>query len=88
MVTLPAIAFVLVHATVLPDLPLAILWLCVGLLTAWAVMVHWRGWLVFKAFARSSDRQYDRKDKFALPPEYRDTESATAAAERRKKSHG
>lgn len=82
-VTLPAVSFVLLNAAV--HLPKAIFWLGVGILSSWGLLVHWRGWLAFRRFARDSDRRYDRKGKFNLPPEYYSTESATAAGERKRR---
>lgn len=51
----------------------------------WFSYVGWRAWLLFRQAAARGDRLYDRKGKYALPPEYADTESATKARERRRK---
>lgn len=49
------------------------------------VFVTWRLLVVLKAEGADNDRQYDREGKFKLASEYHSTESATAAAERKRK---
>ena len=51
---------------------------------AWTGFVLWRVARLSKAAALKGDRGYDQRTKFALPPEYKKTESATAAAQRRR----
>jgi hypothetical protein len=48
--------------------------------------VTWRYLVVIKAQAVEHDRAYDEDGKFKLAPEYHQTESATAAAERKRES--
>jgi hypothetical protein len=43
-------------------------------------IVAWRGWRVFHASALKCDRVYDRKTRTLLPPEYRNTNSASRAS--------
>jgi len=52
---------------------------------AWTIFVFWRWWIYIKMESRKSDLQYDRKGKFRLSREYHDTESATAAKERKRR---
>jgi len=49
----------------------------------WFGFVFWRASRLFRANLLKGDRQYDRKTKFALSPEYRITQSVT---ETRKKA--
>ena len=49
------------------------------------VFVAWRFWVVTKAQMAESDRAYDEVGKFELSSEYHETESATAAADRKRK---
>ena len=46
--------------------------------------VTWRYFVVMKAQAVERDRAYDENGKFKLASEYHQTESATAAAERKR----
>lgn len=46
--------------------------------------VTWRYFVVMKAQAIKSDRAYDEDGKFKLASEYHQSESATAAAERKR----
>ena len=80
---LPILAIVLI-APVLPG-PLKVIgWIAaVGAGSSWGAFVIWRGFKLTKAAIIRGDRAYDRTGKFALPPEYRDTESATRALKRR-----
>jgi len=48
--------------------------------------VTWRFVVVMKAQATKSDREYDHEGKYDLAPEYHYTESATEAAERKRRS--
>jgi hypothetical protein len=50
----------------------------------WFSYVGWRAWLAFQQAGARGDRIYDRKGKYALPPEYAGTESATKARRRRR----
>ena len=52
----------------------------------WFAFVATRAWRLFRVSAERSDRLYDRSGKYALPPEYAETESATSA--RRKPKSG
>ena len=47
------------------------------------VFVSWRFWVVLRRQAIAGDRVYDRKAKFDLAPEYHETESSTAAKDRK-----
>lgn len=49
--------------------------------------VAWRFRRMVKAHAIRGDRQYDRRDKFDLPTEYSDSESATAARRRNRRKY-
>lgn len=51
----------------------------------WFSYVGWRAWLAFRRSSIRGDRLYDIKTKYALPPEYAETESATKARRRREK---
>ncbi|MDT8758932.1 hypothetical protein MZO42_09510 [Sphingomonas psychrotolerans] len=52
---------------------------------AWLVYALVRAWHVTRVIMMRSDGQhYDRIGKYALPPEYADTESAGAARRRRR----
>lgn len=74
--------------TFLPVLPFVIARSAMGIATtaplsvAWAAFVGWRAWRLLKASRIRADREYDRKGKFNLPPEYRSTESVTKARRR------
>ena len=60
--------------------------LIIGLIfdALWFGVVGWRAWLLFRRSAAKSDRLYDQKGKYMLPPEYADTESATGARRRKR----
>ncbi|AQR74272.1 hypothetical protein [Sphingomonas sp. LM7] len=52
---------------------------------AWFVYTLARAWHVARVLiVRSGEQYYDRVGKYALPPEYADTESADAARRRRR----
>lgn len=51
-----------------------------GIVAGWP---GWRGWRLLRAMAIVGDRAY-RSGRFALPPDYAGTESATAARQRRR----
>lgn len=53
---------------------------------AWTGFVLWRAWRVTRAVTIKGDRQYDRKTKFKLPPDYSGSESVLAASRRRRQS--
>jgi hypothetical protein len=48
----------------------------------WLVFL-WRGWLALRRISAREDRVYDRRTRFRLSREYRESESATAAKARR-----
>lgn len=50
---------------------------------AWVGLVIWRGARMAKAGSLKSSRDYDRKGKYLLPPEYADSESTLAARTRK-----
>lgn len=50
------------------------------------IFVTWRFFIAMKAQAAERDRAYDEDGKFKLGSEYHLTESATAAAERKRES--
>jgi hypothetical protein len=51
----------------------------------WNIFVFWRYWRYLKLISEEGDRSYDDEGKFRLAKEYHDTESATAAAKRRRR---
>ncbi|MBB4631908.1 hypothetical protein [Sphingosinicella soli] len=51
----------------------------------WNLFVFWRYWIFLKVVSRKADEQYDKVGKFNLANEYHDTESATAAGERKRR---
>ena len=51
----------------------------------WTIFVSWRYVRYLKEISIKGDRKFDRVGKFDLPPEYADSESATAAKQRRKR---
>lgn len=51
---------------------------------AWVAFVAWRGWRLFRAGALRSDRAFDQRGKFKLPPEYWTSESASRARRRKR----
>jgi hypothetical protein len=53
------------------------------LTAVWLLFVVWRGWRLLRASILKSDRAYDRKGRFMLPPEYKRTISATGAKRQR-----
>jgi len=59
--------------------------IALGWCALWTGFVFWRGWLYFKEACREGDRRFDRQGKFRLGREYHDTESATAAAEKKRR---
>ena len=62
----------------------AILIAAMTLVAAWIGFILWRALRMVKAASAHNDRVYDRKNKYALPPDYADTESETAAKQKRK----
>ena len=54
----------------------------------WSAFVSWRWWIYMRAASAMADKKYDRIGKFRLAREYWNTESATAALNRKKKKHG
>ena len=59
-----------------------------GTQVAWIAFVGWRWWRFMTRASAEQDRKYDRVGKFRLAREYWNTESATAALNRKKKKHG
>lgn len=53
---------------------------------AWLGFVGWRGWRLLRASGARSDRDFDQRGKFRLPPEHQDSESVTKAQRRDKRS--
>lgn len=74
---IPLLAMVLIGPAPVTS---AIAWVWFGL---WNGFVFWRCCIYLKEALRQADAKYDRIGKFDLAPEYHDTESATAAAERK-----
>lgn len=63
----------------------ALAWcVAIGICAVWTAFAWWRGYRLFKAFTLRRDRQFDRRDKFALGSDYSRSESATKARQRRK----
>jgi hypothetical protein len=54
----------------------------------WVAFIAWRWWVGMMEASAVQDRKYDLRGKFRLAREYWNTESATAARNRKKKSHG
>ena len=54
---------------------------------SWTAFTFWRWWIFMRVVAHDADRKFDRVGKFKLAREYWDSESASAAAARKKK-HG
>lgn len=52
----------------------------------WTTFIIWRYVMYMNEVSRETDKKYDNKDKFRLAQESHDTESATAAAERKRNS--
>jgi hypothetical protein len=77
----------------LPFLPLALIghrfpraWIFAAVwFVAWMIFVSWRYLRYLKEISIKGDRHFDRVGKYDLPPEYADSESATAARQRRKR---
>lgn len=51
----------------------------------WNLFIFWRFWFYLREISREGDRHYDRVGKYRLDKEYHDTESATSAAERKRR---
>jgi hypothetical protein len=51
---------------------------------AWTAFAWWRGYRLFQAFGIRGDRRFDQREKFALPSEYRTSESATRTKQKRR----
>ena len=67
-------------------LTLAIFWFLVAPFWAiWTVFVIWRVSRLIRADVIRGDRQYDRRGKYLLPPEYAHTKSITAINRRARK---
>jgi hypothetical protein len=82
---LPWLAIMLIQRNTSEPAVTSVLVIVIGLDIAWFALVGWRGWRLFRQSAARSDRHYDSKGKYLLPPEYAATESATKARSRRKK---
>ncbi len=52
----------------------------------WTTFVGWRTVRLWKATGLRGDRDYDRRLKLLLPPEYASTESATTGRRKRRRS--
>jgi len=57
------------------------LWPALALFLLWSTFVGWRAWRV----ARANDANYDRKTKFVLSKDYRNSESAMKASFKRRR---
>jgi len=57
---------------------------CFSLL--WIGFVSWRGWRLMQTNSIKSARDYDRRAKFKLPPEYAASESLLAHRQRKRRS--
>lgn len=56
------------------------------LIVAWVFFAAWRATRLLRADIIKSDRDYDRRGKYLLPPEYAATESPLAASRRRRRT--
>ncbi|MDK2766799.1 MAG: hypothetical protein KYX69_03670 [Sphingomonas sp.] len=60
------------------------LWIAlIAIAVVWTGFAWWRGVRILRASVLRGDRDYDRRIKYGLPPEYVATESATASQRRR-----
>jgi hypothetical protein len=66
--------------------PNALLALPAPIALGWFGFVCWRGSRMARAGMLKSSRDYDRKGKYLLPPEYANSESSFAAARRKRLS--
>jgi hypothetical protein len=88
LLVLPNFAMILIWALFVPRtfLPgVVAFWTLQALWTGFTV---WRWCVVMKRAAIDADRKYDLVGKFRLAREYRNTESATAALNHKKKKNG
>ena len=58
----------------------------IGIYLAWSIFVGWRWVRMMRTIALRRDRRFDREGRFELPPEYRDTHSATKARSEQRQS--
>lgn len=71
--------------SLLDDADTTIVWVtAIGASVAWTAFVCWRMYRLTKAYGLRRDRQFDTRDRFLLPPEYRSAESVTKARRRRR----
>ena len=59
---------------------------CIAVSAGWTIFVGWRALLLLLKASVRADEAYDAHTKYLLPPEYRDTESATSARRKRRRS--
>ncbi|MGA0546432.1 hypothetical protein ACO2Q1_14260 [Brevundimonas sp. VNH65] len=77
----------LVAAGLLGPVGIGVFWLlALPALIACEVFVLWRAVRLSRAFTILGDRDYDRRGKYLLPPEYANTESPLAAKRRKLRS--
>jgi hypothetical protein len=67
---------------------LAIAALSITASVSWVAFLLWRCLRLLRAAGARGDRDFDRRSKHMLGPEYRSTESFTAARSRRKRVEG
>lgn len=58
-------------------------WFFVAVSIVWLTFALWRFYHYVMRIGRKSGRDYEKKDRYKLPPEYSDSEDALMAAERR-----
>ncbi|WP_296617635.1 hypothetical protein [Sphingomonas sp.] len=80
---LPIFTIVLIAPLLPGSLKVAGWIVALGTGSSWGVFIIWRAFKLAKAALIRGDRAYDQTGKLALPPEYRDTESAARALKRR-----
>ena len=54
-------------------------YVAIAVFVGWFGFVGWRCIRMMRAMTLRKDRHFDRQGRFDLPPEYRDTQSATKA---------
>jgi len=60
-------------------------WGLCGIAIGWEAFVIWRWWRYVKEAAYKAGKNYEKSDRYQLPPEYADSEDALMAAKRTKK---
>jgi len=58
--------------------------LAMAVVLAWNAFVLWRASRISRAFSIKGDRDYDQRVKFTLDPEHQQSESVTAASQRKR----